>query len=192
MTKVKSFFIAILCALFLSFGVVNIVNADTPIEGTSYVSVSNLSLYDTSTQELYEFSDSETLNSFLELQTGVSDRSSSGFQTRTVLARTYNKVSQSKNVARTVYGGSKGGTVSVSAGVTSSVEGLSVSVGYGASYRVPARQYGNIVIKANIAYKVYHLQQKAPGTSTWKYSGQYTRKHVVSTWYAPVYRNSPF
>lgn len=192
MDKVKSSFVGILCILLFSLGFVNIVNADTPISGTNYVSVSDLSLYDTSTQELYEFSDSKSLNSFLELQTGVSARSYSGFQTRTILARTYNKVSQSNNVARTVYGGSRGGTVSVSAGVSSSIEGLTVSVGHGASYKVPARQYGNIVIKANIAHKVYHLQQKAPGSSTWKYSGQYTTKHVVSSWYAPVYRNTPF
>lgn len=46
-----------------------------------------------------------------------------------------------------------GGFMSISEGITIMVEGMSTSVEYGASYNIPPRKTGNIVIKKGKIYR---------------------------------------
>lgn len=186
MSKIK-WFLGVLSCLFLIGICSPSVNAET-VPGTTYEVVSNLELYDNSTNELYTFDSENAKQLFLQGITNTAmTRSTSPNQTRTRITKQYTGVRSSGYLVQTVYGGAHGGTMSRSTATTASIEGLSVSVSTGVSYNVPARKYGNIVIKANIQYTVHALEIRYTNNGAWKPAGGYTTKRVLSSWYAPVY-----
>lgn len=78
--------------------------------------------------------------------------------------------------------------MSISEGITITVEGMSTSVEYGTSYNIPPRKTGNIVMKTKVKYTEHRIEQRPRGSNKpWQFAGQYTSKKIISSWYAPVY-----
>lgn len=172
--------------LSLSFLITPTIKADI-IPGTNYEIISELTLRDTSTNAVYQFSNQTAKNIFLEQMIGISTRSYTPHARRQSVIRRYSYVWQSGHITGTVYGGPYGGTINVGPTFGFTTErGFSLNVNQGASYNVPPHQYGNVVIKANISATQYKIEQRAPG-GKWQSAGTATVAYPTSAWYAPVY-----
>lgn len=190
MSKLKAFISLFISLIFvLGFSSTNF-KADV-VPGTNYEIISDLTLYDKTTNELYEFENEEVLGAFLDEKRSISFRSYVPSERRSVVEKVYNKTHTSDHLITTVSGGSHGGTMSLSYGTSVTVEGLTSSIGYGVSYTVPKNKKGNIVLKTKVEYTQYRLESRIrigyQNYTKWQYAGSYTSKKIISNWYAPVY-----
>lgn len=190
MSKIKVFICVFVSLIFvLGFSSTD-VNADV-IPGTNYEIISDLALYDKTTNELYEFENEEVLGAFLDEKRSISSRSYVPSESRSVVEKVYSKIHTSGHQITTVFGGPHGGTMSLEYGVSVNAEDLTSSINHGVSYTVPKNKKGNIVVKTKIEYTQYRRESRMKlgyqNYTKWQYAGSYTVKKIVSNWYAPVY-----
>lgn len=158
----------------------------TTISETRFETISELVLYDHSTNSLYEFSSIEAKEAFLGQTAQNQTRYYNPYQQRRFVNRRYTKVGTSHYLVNNVYGGLYGATINIGHSIGTAVEGVNVGLNYGASFSVPARRYGNIVLRTRFSCTEYTLQTRYQG-GRWVNTGTYIEKKPISTWYAPVY-----
>lgn len=188
MSKMKIFFYLIASLFFIS-----ILVSVAAIFGTaSFVKVSDRALYDKLNNELYEFSEPDTLNAFLIQKASEGGKFSlfkPSHKQRTQLVRTYHQVGKSEHLIQTAYGGEYGGTIYVRINGSLKIEGIVTSMDHKGDYQaqLPAQRYGNIIAKSKIKCRVYQIESKSSGKKSWAVSGKYTVKSSLKSWYEPVY-----
>lgn len=131
------------------------------------------------------------MDAFLKEATKITPRSYVPSERRNIVNRVYEKILTSGNLITTVSGGSRGGTMSLTHGISINVEGVTSSTSQGMSYPVPKNKKGNIVLQTKMKYTEYRMETRIKvgynNYTKWQYAGSYTVKNVVSNWYEPVY-----
>lgn len=165
----------------LGLGILIVLNTKT-VFGTPYQVVSPLALYDASQDCFYEFSDQATKQAF------IAQAKTEPTNLRIVKVSQTLATKQSSYLMTSMYGGPYGGRMSIGPAQNILLDDFRISINQKSDFPLPQKQFGNVILQADIAYTDYRLEQQGPDQN-WTALGTYTMKELKSYQFEPQYWN---